>query len=134
LHLVARGGERLAGLERDAAGEIEGVAFNTMRDVLKNGGAAPCGEDFRLGKGIFGSAQGLVSITAGGLTDGGDDVVVIRAAHFGGGFAVAMIARNDEGCRGRRTLGGSPFRFGDWHRLYGSGRAAANEPFAATGI
>ncbi len=111
LDFVARGGERLAGLERNAAGEIESVVLDAMSDVLENGRAAPCGQSLRLGKSILGGTERLVGIAAGGLADGGDDVVVIGAAHLGGGFAVAEIARDDERSSCRRSLSGGPLRF-----------------------
>ena len=126
LDFGARRGERLAGFKRDAAGEIECVMFDSVGDVLEHAGAAPCREGFRFGKCMFGGAERFVGIAAGGLADGGDDVVIVGAVHLGGGFAVAEIARNDEGSGGRGSLGGGALRFGDGHRTNGSGCMGAN--------
>ncbi len=126
LDFGARRGERLTGLKRDAARQIEGVMFDSMGDVLEHAGTPPCREGFRFGKCMFGGAERFVGIAAGGLADGGNDVVIVGAVHLGSGFAVAEIARNDEGSGGRGSLGGGSLRFRDGHRTNGSGCMGAN--------
>ena len=69
--------------------------FDAMGDVFENAGTPPRRQGFRFGKCVLGGAERFIGIAAGGLADGGNDVVIVGSVHLGSGFTVAEIARND---------------------------------------